>query len=47
MNKTSKTALVIAGIVAFGVILYSLITRISNKSGNKEKDDRNIIIKRS
>jgi len=47
MKKGTKIALIILGVVAIGVGAYMVISSKKNKSGNKEKDDKEIQIKRT
>ena len=48
MTKGTKIALIVAGIVALGVTVYMIATRKKpTDSGNKQKDERKILIKRT
>jgi hypothetical protein len=47
MKKGTKIALIILGVVVIGVGTYMVISSRRNKSGNKEKDDKKIEIKRT
>jgi len=48
MNKNTKIALIIAGVVALGVTIYVIATRKKpTDSGNKQKDERKVLIKRT
>jgi hypothetical protein len=47
MSKGTKIALISLGVLVLGVGVYMLISKSKNKSGNQEKDDRTIVIKRS
>jgi len=47
MSKGTKIALITLGVLVLGVGVYMLISTNKNKSGNAEKDDRKIVIKRS
>ena len=47
MKRGTKIALIILGVVAIGVGAYMVISSRKNKSGNKEKDDKKIEIKRT
>jgi hypothetical protein len=47
MSKGTKIALITLGVLVVGVGVYMLISKSKNKSGNKEKDDRTIVINRS
>lgn len=47
MSKGTKIALITLGVLVVGVGIYMVISKNKNKSGNKEKDDRKIVIKRA
>lgn len=47
MNKNTKIALIVAGVIALGVGAYYLISKRDKKSGNAEKDDKKILIQRT
>lgn len=47
MKKETKIALILLGVVVIGVGTYMVLTRNKNKSGNKEKDDKKVVIKRT
>jgi hypothetical protein len=47
MSKGTKIALITLGALVIGVGVYMLISKSKNKSGNKEKDDRDIVVKRT
>ena len=48
MNKNTKIALIVAGVIALGVTIYVFATRKKpTDSGNKQKDERKIIIQRT
>jgi hypothetical protein len=47
MSKGTKIALITLGALVVGVGVYMIISKNKNKSGNKEKDDRNVVVKRS
>jgi hypothetical protein len=42
MNRTTKIALIVAGVIALGVTGYFIYQGMQRKSGNKTKDDRKI-----
>ena len=46
MNKNTKIALIVAGVVALGIGVYYLFAQRDSKSGNAEKDEKKINIKR-
>jgi uncharacterized membrane protein len=47
MSKGTKIALITLGALVIGVGIYMIISKNKNKSGNKEKDDRDIVVKRT
>lgn len=47
MSKGTKIALITLGALVIGVGVYMLISRNKTKSGNKEKDERNVTISRT
>jgi hypothetical protein len=47
MSKGTKIALITLGVLVVGVGVYMLISKNKTKSGNKEKDDRDIVVKRT
>jgi len=47
MSKGTKIALITLGALVIGVGVYMIISKNKNKSGNKEKDDRDIVVKRT
>jgi len=47
MSKGTKIALITLGALVVGVGVYMIISKNKNKSGNKEKDDRNVVVTRS
>ena len=47
MSKNTKIALIIAGVIALGVTAYLIYGKRGDKSGNKEKDDKKVLLKRN
>lgn len=48
MNKNTKIALIVGGVIALGVTVYLLVNRKkSGDSGKKEKDNRVVIFNRN
>lgn len=47
MNKNTKIALIIAGVIAVGVTAYLIWGKRGDKSGNLEKDDKKVLFKRN
>ncbi len=47
MSKGTKIALITLGVLIVGVGVYMVISKNKTKSGNKEKDDRDIVVKRT
>jgi|APGre2960657404_1045060.scaffolds.fasta_scaffold387466_2 hypothetical protein len=47
MNRNTKIALIVAGVIALGVGAYYLLSKRDTKSGNTEKDDKKILIQRT
>jgi hypothetical protein len=47
MTKGTKIALITLGVLIVGVGVYMAISKNKTKSGNKEKDDRDIVVKRT
>jgi hypothetical protein len=47
MKKGTKIALIVLGVVTIGVATYMVITSRRNKSGDKDKDNKKIEIKRT
>jgi hypothetical protein len=47
MSKGTKIVLISLSLLAVGVGVYLLVSNNKNKSGNPEKDNRKILIKRS
>lgn len=47
MSKGTKIALITLGALIVGVGFYMVISKNKTKSGNKEKDDRKVVITRT
>lgn len=47
MSKGTKIALITLGVLVVGVGIYMLVSHNRTKSGNKEKDDRKVVISRT
>jgi hypothetical protein len=47
MSKGTKIALITLGALIVGVGVYMVISKNKTKSGNKEKDDRKVVITRT
>ena len=47
MDKTTKTALMVIGLLAVGVVAYMFFSKAESKTAKEEKENRDIVIKRN